>query len=169
MGGIKWAIFYYFITSLTLILTKVVCLYQTDSNLEQSSIIPSRAESCPFWDDENRYFCIFCCLCLRIFCCLCLCSFVFPHCSRNPSWFSESFSHELLQPWENSLITWVWMCLVGIFFFSSLLFRLFLIYSPELSSQAGPLSAKWVECSLLAVLLHWTWLTFWIKSVFLGF
>lgn len=138
MGGIKWAIFYYFITSLTLILTKVVCLYQTDFNLEQSSIIPSRAESCPFWDDENRYFCIFCCLCLRIFCCLCLCSFVFPHCSRNPSWFSESFSHELLQPWENSLITWVWMCLVGIFFFLLCSSVCFWFTAPSWAAKQAP-------------------------------
>lgn len=39
-GWLKMSNSYYFITSLTLILTTVVCPYQTDYNLEQSSIIP---------------------------------------------------------------------------------------------------------------------------------
>lgn len=48
VGSIKWAISYYFIRSLTLILTKLVCLYQTGVNLQQSSIIPSRNRKLPF-------------------------------------------------------------------------------------------------------------------------
>lgn len=97
---------------------------------------PPRVESCPFWTNEDRYLCIFCCQTTNYGF-----SFFFPPwCSQNPSWFREPFSHELPQPWENSLITWVWMCLVRAFF----LFTFFALRSvsdlrPRAAQPSGPL------------------------------
>lgn len=138
---------YYFITSLTLILTTVVCLYQSDYNLKQSSIILLPELKAALSEMLTINICADSAVKQQTN--VSLLSFS-PHCSWNPSYFSETFSHELPQPCENSLITWVWMCLVGISFFLSF-FALWSVSDlrPWAEQPSGPLSAKRGEPALL--------------------